>query len=154
MRQVQIIKSQGEKEYKKFFATHKPQVLKENKSQKNYTFKDLRVWQKAHELALGVYKATDKFPNFERFGLANQIQRSSVSVSTNIVEGYKRRSNKDFLHFLNIAESSLEETKYQLLLSYDLGYLDLNHFQDLSRLADDAGRMLCGFQNKLKSYNV
>jgi four helix bundle protein len=116
-----------------------------------HTFKNIQVWQKSHELALRVYMATQKFPFLEKYGLVAQIRRSTASIATNIVEGYKRKSIKDFSHFLNIAESSLEETKYHLLLSYDLEYLELHCYQDLMAKAEEVGRMLCGFQNKLKA---
>ncbi|RLF34767.1 MAG: four helix bundle protein, partial [Thermoplasmata archaeon] len=87
------------------------------------TFKELKVWQKAHQLVLEIYKITRSFPKEERFGLVIQIRRSVSSIPTNIVEGFKRKSKKDFAHFLNIAESSLEETKYHLLLAHDLKYI-------------------------------
>ena len=114
-----------------------------------YTFKDIKVWQKAHELVLEIYKITKNFPSSEKFGLTAQLRRSAVSVATNIVEGYKRRSDKDFAHFLNMADGSLEETKYHLLLSYDLKYMDKNDYEQLSILSDEVGRMLFGFQKKL-----
>ncbi len=116
-----------------------------------YTFKDIKVWQKAHKLVLEIYKVTKTFPNSEKYGLTTQLKRSSASVATNIVEGYKRRTNKDFAHFLNMADASLEETKYHLLLAYDLEYMDKNNFEHLSVLADEVGRMLFGFQRKLIS---
>ena len=75
-------------------------------------------------------------------------------MPTNIVEGYKRKSDKDFAHFLNMADSSLEETKYHLLLAYDLSYFDKISYEHLSILADEIGLMLYGFQNKLKAYSL
>jgi len=65
------------------------------------TFRDLKVWQKAHELVLEVYRITKTFPNEEKFGLVSQLRRSASSVATNIVEGFKRKSNRDYAHFLN-----------------------------------------------------
>ena len=88
-----------------------------------YTFKNIKVWEKAHRLVLEIYKITRKFPTHEKYGLTAQLRRSAASIATNIVEGYKRRSDRDFAHFLNIADSSLEETKYHILLSLDLKYL-------------------------------
>ena len=114
-----------------------------------YTFKDIKVWQKAHGLVLEIYKVTKDFPSFERYGLTSQIRRLSSSIATNIVEGYKRRSSKDFAHFLNMADSSLEETKYHLILACDLGYLDKKNYESLSTMADEVGRMLFGFQKSL-----
>jgi four helix bundle protein len=116
-----------------------------------YTFKNIKVWQKAHELVLEIYKVTKMFPSSEKYGLTAQIRRAGASVATNIVEGYKRRSDKDFAHFLNMADSSLEETKYHLLLAYDLEYVEKNYHEQLLILANEIGRMLSGFQKKLKA---
>ena len=92
------------------------------------------------------------FPNEEKYGLTSQIRRSAVSIPTNIVEGYKRKTRKDFLHFLNIADTSLEETKYHLILANDLKYLKGGDFNRLSTSANEIGRMLYGFQKK--TYNL
>ena len=78
------------------------------------SFKDLKVWEKSHSLVLKIYKITGSFPCEEKYGLTSQIRRSVSSIPTNIVEGYKRKTTKDYLHFLNISETSLEETKYLL----------------------------------------
>jgi four helix bundle protein len=118
------------------------------------TFKEIKVWQKAHGLVLEIYKIKESFPSPERYGLTSQLRRSAASISTNIVEGYKRRSDKDFAHFLNMADSSLEETKYHLLLACDLRYLDKTGYERLSVLADEIGRMLYGFQAKLTAYGL
>lgn len=119
-----------------------------------HTFKNIKVWQKAHELVLEIYKITKIFPGSERYGLIAQLRRSASSIATNIVEGYKRKSDRDFAHFLNMANSSLEETKYHLLLACDLKYLNKNNYERLSILADEVGRMLFGFQKKLKAYSL
>ncbi len=110
------------------------------------TFKELKVWQRAHELVLAVYRTAESYPVSERYGLTSQIRRSAASVATNIVEGHKRASDKDFAHFLNMADGSLEETKYHLLLAHDLNYLDTVEYEKLMILADEVGRMLAGFQ--------
>ncbi len=114
-----------------------------------HTFRNIKVWEKAHELVLELYKITVSFPVHERYGLTSQLRRSAASVATNIVEGYKRRSDKDFAHFLNIADSSLEETKYHLLLAYDLKYLEERGYKRIILLSDEVGRMLFGFQKSL-----
>lgn len=114
------------------------------------TFRELKVWEKSHRLTLEIYKCTRKFPSDEKFGLISQIRRAAASIPTNIVEGFKRKSTKDFLHFLNLADSSLEETKYHLILSKDLDYLSQKEFSDFEELCDEIGRMLCGLQNKLR----
>jgi four helix bundle protein len=88
------------------------------------TFKDLLVWQKAHQLALAVYRLTASFPKQETYGLTCQMQRASVSVAANIAEGFKRRGVADKARLLNIAQGSLEECRYFLILAEDLGYGD------------------------------
>lgn len=112
-------------------------------------FQDLIVWQKGHELVLKIYKATSSFPLEEKFGLTNQVRRSSVSVCANIVEGYKKGS-KEFLRFLEISQGSLEETKYYMLLSKDLGYCQDNDVKDILLNADDVGRLLNALTRSLK----
>ena len=109
---------------------------------KTKTFKDLIVWQKAHTMVLEIYKHTNSFPQEEKYGLVSQIRRSAVSVSTNIVEGYKRSSRKDYIHFLTISASSLEETKYLLLLSKDLHFLEDDVYRHLFSLSDEIGKLL------------
>lgn len=106
------------------------------------TFKDLKVWAKAHELAVNTYKVTRFFPPEEKFGLTSQIRRSAVSIASNIVEGLRRKHLKDSLNFYNIADSSLEELKYQLLLSYDLKFIIEDDYSRITDLANQTGRML------------
>jgi len=113
------------------------------------TFRDLRVWQKAHELVLKVYKFTKGFPTDEKYGLVSQLRRSAASVPTNIVEGFKRSSKKEYAHYINIADSSLEETKYHIILSADLGYLSQDQIAELTDSCDQVGRMLYAFYKKL-----
>ena len=113
------------------------------------TFRDLNVWQKAHNLAIEIYKITKHFPEEEKYGLMAQLRRSSVSVPANIVEGFKRISKKDYAHFINVADGSLEETKYHILLAKDLGYIKEDDFNKLNDICDEIGRMLCGFHKKL-----
>jgi four helix bundle protein len=85
-------------------------------------FTELKVWQRSHRLALGVYRLTKRFPTEERFGLTSQLRRAVISVPANIAEGSKGRHNPEFARFLNIGEASLAETEYLLFLSRDLGY--------------------------------
>lgn len=114
------------------------------------TFRDLRVWQKAHELTLAIYKATRSFPPDEKYGLTSQLRRAVASVPTNIVEGYRRRGGREFLRFLNIAEGSLEETRYHLILSRDLGYIGQEEFGLLDKTCEEVGRMLGGLQRTIR----
>jgi len=104
----------------------------------------LMVWQRAHELVLKIYEITKGFPRDELFGLTSQIRRAAVSVPSNIVEGKARGSNKEYKRFLLIARGSLEEVKYQLLLSKDLKYIDENKYKEMLSLAKDVGRLLNG----------
>jgi len=106
------------------------------------TFKDIKVWEKAHRLTLEIYKITVKFPTEEKFCLVNQIRRAIISVSSNIVEGFKRKSLKDRLHFYNMADSSLEEVKYQLMLAFDLKYITQEEYQKALDSAEEISKML------------
>jgi len=115
------------------------------------TFQDIVAWKKAHELTLFVYKITDCFPKCEEFGLKSQIRRAVVSIPSNIAEGFKRKSKIDSSHFYNMAEASLEEVKYQLLLSRDLKYILNEEYEIASNLASETGRILFGW---LKSQRI
>ncbi len=86
------------------------------------SFRDLMVWRNAHAFVLAVYRFTSTFPKSEIYGLAQQMRRAAVSIPANIAEGFTRRGKTDKARFMNIAESSLEESRYYLILSQDLGY--------------------------------
>jgi four helix bundle protein len=113
------------------------------------SFQDLKVWQKAHQLVLEVYKVTRSFPAEERFGLVSQMRRAAVSIPANIAEGFARRGIKDKLNFYNISNSSLEELKYYLILSEDLKYLPSKERIWLE--AEEVGRMLASWSEPLRS---
>ncbi len=102
------------------------------------TFKDLIVWQKAHLLVLEIYKLTQNLPNHEQYDLISQIRRASVSIPANIAEGFTRRTTKDKSRFMNIAQGSLEEVRYYLLLIQDLKYSDTavvtNKLEEVSKI--------------------
>lgn len=87
-------------------------------------FTDLIVWQKAHELVKTIYEITKGYPQEELYGLISQMRRSAVSIPANIAEGFKKYSTKDKARFYNIAQGSLEELRYYLILSEDLNYAD------------------------------
>jgi four helix bundle protein len=106
-------------------------------------FQDLIVWQKSHELVLNIYKDTRSYPDEEKFGLISQMRRSAVSIPANIAEGFKRKGKKDKINFYNNAQASLEELKYYLILSKDLGYLSDDN--DLLSKSDEAGKLLYKF---------
>ncbi len=113
-------------------------------------FEELLVWQKAHRLVLDTYEATKDFPTEERYGLINQMRRSAISIPANIVEGHRRKSKREFLHFMSIAEGSLEELKYYVVLSHDLKYLSLSRTETLQSNTEEVGRMLHGFISYIK----
>jgi four helix bundle protein len=87
------------------------------------SFESLLMWQEAHKLTLLVYELTKSFPKDELFGLTSQFRRAVVSISANIAEGYKKRGYADKLRFMNISQGSLEECRYYIILSKDLGYI-------------------------------
>jgi four helix bundle protein len=88
------------------------------------SFQDLVVWQKAHQFVLSVYNYSDYFPQKEIYGLTSQFRRAAVSIAANIAEGFKKKERSDQARFLNIAQGSLEECRYYLVLANDLGYGD------------------------------
>ena len=112
------------------------------------SFSDLTVWRKSHEFVLGVYHLTSAFPKQESFGLSQQFRRAAVSVPANIAEGFKRRSRKEKAHFLNIAEGSLAECRYYLLLARDLGYGDTAEFMTL---LEEVSRMLTRYSLAIRA---
>ena len=105
-------------------------------------FEDLLVWQKAHQTVLCVYRITGSFPAEERFGLTSQMRRAAVSVPANLAEGFKKRGVRDKLNFYNIAQGSLEELRYYLILSKDLGYMPEN--RAMVESTEEIARMLHG----------
>jgi four helix bundle protein len=111
----------------------------ENQKLAARNFRDLFVWRKAHEFVIEVYRLTSTFPKSEAYGLTQQLRRAAVSVPANIAEGFTRRSKIEKVRFMNIAESSLEESRYYLILAQDLGYADTSQ---LKKLSDDVGRPL------------
>jgi four helix bundle protein len=88
------------------------------------TFQDLLVWQKAHEFVLGIYALTAVFPKQETYGLSLQMRRAAISIPANIAEGFRRRGKADKARFMNMAEGSVEECRYFLILVKDVGYGD------------------------------
>jgi len=114
------------------------------------TFTDLIVWQKAHQFVLMVYKESNSFPNHETYGLRMQFRRAAVSIPANIAEGFRKQSTADKARFLNIAEGSLEESRYFLILSKDLGYIKNEKLWELS---EEIGKLLNAYRKKILSSN-
>ena len=105
---------------------------------KSRSFRDLLVWQKAHRWVLAIYAFTAAFPKQETYGLTAQMRRAAISIPANIAEGFRRRGRADKVRFLNIAEGSLEESRYYLILAQDLGYGETHELmaqlEEVSRL--------------------
>ena len=108
--------------------------------EKAKTFQDLIVWQKSHQLVLDIYRLTKTLPKDEQYGLTSQLRRSAYSVPANIAEGFRKRGRADKARFLNIAQGSLEESRYYLILIRDLNYgtvdMYLNQLEEISKLLD------------------
>ncbi|HEY4611954.1 MAG TPA: four helix bundle protein [Bacteroidota bacterium] len=88
------------------------------------TFEDLIVWQKAHQFVLLGYRFTEQFPKQEMYGLTSQLRRAAVSIAANIAEGFKKKGKADKVRYMNVSQGSIEECRYYLILSKDLGYGD------------------------------
>ena len=112
------------------------------------SFKDLVVWQKGHLFVLEVYKYSSNIPKQEMYGLTSQLRRAAVSVPANVAEGFKRKGTADKLRFYNIGQASLEEAKYFLILSNDLGY---GSTEMLQQQAEEVSKLLNGL---LKSISL
>jgi len=112
-------------------------------------FTDLKVWQQGHALVLKVYHLTRALPPDERFGLVAQLRRAALSVPTNSAEGSKRQSRQEYAHFLNIAEGSLVETEYLLMVSRDLGFLEPKAVSAVLSEIDGLARMLHNLRTKV-----
>ncbi|MGZ6005376.1 MAG: four helix bundle protein [Candidatus Saccharimonadales bacterium] len=116
------------------------------------SFKDLLVWQQAYKLTIVVYRVTAKFPKAELFGLTNQLRRASVSVSSNIAEGFGRKGAKEKDQFYAMAHGSLTEVENQLLVAKGVNYLSPTEFNQLEEIRILTAKLLMGLQkaNKLK----
>lgn len=112
-------------------------------------FNDLQIWQLAHKLTLFIYNQTKNFPGSEKFALIDQIRRASVSIAANIAEGFGRHSKKEFINFLYISLGSLEEVRYYLILSKDLGYLQQNILIESDNKIGELKAKLLAFINSL-----
>jgi len=114
-------------------------------------FRDLKVWEKAHTLALATYAATANFPAAERFGLTSQMRRAAASVPANIAEGCVRSSHRDFARFLHTAMGSASELEYFVLLARDLKFVDGEMHDRLVRDLQEVKRMLTALIARLKA---
>jgi four helix bundle protein len=115
------------------------------------TYFELEVWQKAHELALIVFRMTERFPRADQFGIVSQVRRSCASVPANIAEGFGRGTTKEFLRSLQIALGELEETRYFMLLSRDLGKITAEDFSCITAECDSTGRLINALGRSLRN---
>ena len=111
-------------------------------------FQELIVWQKSHQFVLSVYSFTGNFPKNERYGLTTQLRRAAISIPANIAEGFKKKTKPDKARFMNIAQASLEECRYYLILAKDLGYGDT--YELISQL-EEVSKMLEAYSSSLLS---
>jgi four helix bundle protein len=112
------------------------------------TFEDLIVWQKAHQFVLAVYRYSSTFPRTETYGLVSQLRRASVSIPANIADGFKRAGRADKVRMFNIAGSSIEECRYNLILANDLSY---GTSEELMVQLDEVGRILAAYAKAILS---
>ena len=112
-------------------------------------FRDLQVWQKAHQLTLTVYRLTASFPQTERYGLTSQLRRSSASVAANLAEGCGRNGDAELARFCSIAMGSASELDYHLLLARDLKLLNVTAYAEVAQQTTEVKRMLAGLIQKL-----
>lgn len=125
----------------------KQETRSKEQEEKARTFEDLLVWRKAHEFVLSVYKHTEAFPKAEMYGLTSQLRRAAVSVPANIAEGFAKKGKGDKLRFYNIAQGSLDECRYFLILSRDLKFGDTKLLND--QLAE-VGRLLGSYSRAIR----
>ena len=114
-------------------------------------FKNLKVWNKAHQLTVALYRQTVAFPKEEAYGLTSQIRRAAASIGANIAEGCGRRSDPEMNRFLQIARGSASELECHLFLARDLGFLNTSDFEELTARVLEVQRMLAALSQRLKS---
>ncbi len=114
-------------------------------------YKDLVVWEKAHNLTLAIYRGTHGFPKEERFGLTSQIRRSSASIAANLAEGCGRRSDGEMARFIQISMGSGAELSYHLLLARDLDFLKNAEYSKLNSDLEEVMRMLSALSQKIRN---
>ncbi len=113
-------------------------------------FEDVVVWQKAHQFTLGVYRLTQSFPKTEIYGLSSQFRRAAVSIPANFAEGFRKRGKADKVRFMNIAQGSLEECRYYLILTHDLGYGEVTA---LNSLLEEVSKLLEAYSHAISISN-
>lgn len=124
--------------------------MEENKP-KISSFTSLFAWKEAHKLTLFIYKELQEFPDYEKFGLSDQLRRSVSSISANIAEGFGRHTQKDKIHFYYIANGSLTETQNHLLVARDLKYLSEKNFKEIAEQTIITSKLINGLIKSINS---
>ncbi len=117
-------------------------------------FTDLKVWQQGHQLVILIYKLTNKFPQKETYSLTDQLRRASVSITSNITEGFGRQTLKEKVQYYYQAQGSLIEVKNQIMIAKDVGYLPKTDFNSLYHQANITHQLLPGLITKTKSFII
>lgn len=120
-------------------------------NEKIRSFTDLNSWKEAHQFVLMIYKISKNFPPDEKFGLTNQIQRAAVSITSNIAEGFSRKSKKEKTQFFHISLGSLTEVQNQLLIARDLKYIDSSQFSLLAKQSVVVSKLVNGLLKSVKT---
>ncbi len=119
-----------------------------------HNFRELKIWQKSRDFVIEIYTITAKFPNQEKYVLVSQINRSVISISSNIAEGSGRSSSKDFQRFLDIAIGSAFELESQLIIAHDLGYYNDDSLSTLTIKIQEIQKMIRGFKHHLEKSKI
>jgi len=130
--------------------TYESRFINSNNSITQFT--DLIVWQEGHKLVIQIYKITNSFPKQEIYSLIDQIRRAVVSITSNIAEGFGRQTIKEKIQFYYLAQGSLTEVKNQLIISKDIGYLNMINFNQAYEQANTVHKLLQGLIKKSKSF--
>lgn len=118
------------------------------------SFTDLKVWQEGHQLVILIYRNTKNFPREEIYSLIDQMRRAVVSITSNIAEGFGRKSYKEKIQFYYLAQGSLTELKNQLLIARDLKYLSERDFQEIAKKTNEVHKLLQGLITKSKTFLI
>jgi len=117
------------------------------------SFTDLNAWKESHKLVLLIYKMLKTFPKHEQYALSDQLRRCSISITSNIAEGFSRQGKKEKLQFYYTSKGSLTELQNQLLVARDVGYIDNSVFQKLAKQSIEAGKLLTGLIKAVKKHD-
>jgi four helix bundle protein len=118
-----------------------------------HNYKELKIWKKSMDLVENVFQLLANIPNSEKYGLIDQIKRSSISVPSNIAEGAGRTSNKDFSRFLSFSRGSLNELNTQLIISYRLNFIENDQLNELEIKINEIQKMIYKFNQGLETKN-